>query len=459
MNPRLLPPAAVARSVLRTQSDARLAELVSGGSEPAFEAIVSRYRRSLVRHCARVVGEADAEEAAQDALMKAHAALLRGDPVRRLAPWLHVIAHNTALSYLRTRATRPRLADVDYECGCTVDTSAEYREELSEVLDAVRALPDRQRSAIVMREFEGRSYDEIAERLGSSHGAVRQLLNRARSSVRERLGALVPVGLLARLALAGTGGGEVAGGATLSGACAIGAKVCVAAVIPATVAIVASAPAPRDRTPTRETSAAATTTALRQAGNATGLPPAMGQVSFAGRAVWLAAALPRSGGGGAGASSGTFVVMSRQRRDSGRGSGASVAGHTTGWPARGAGSSAGAPSAARGGANATGASPPQSAGSSQPGSSTAGSGANYSGGSAGGSAGQSQGAGSAPLSGGWPASVPWPAGGRPPSGSTTASAGGTNQSTAPAQRVSPAASQPAQQQSAGAGTPPAGGAA
>ena len=68
---------------------------------------------------------------------------------------------------------RPQSADVHYECGFTIDVLAEYREELSEVLAAARSLPDRQRDAIVMRELEGRSYDEIAERLGSSQGAVR----------------------------------------------------------------------------------------------------------------------------------------------------------------------------------------------------------------------------------------------------------------------------------------------
>jgi RNA polymerase sigma factor (sigma-70 family) len=180
VNPRLLPPAAAARSVLRTQSDTRLIDLTRAGSEPAFEAIVTRYRRALVRHCANVVGDADAEEAAQDALLKAHAALLRGDPVRRLAPWLHVIAHNTALSYLRARSARPQAAEMDCDCDyfAAVDTSADSRDELHEVLAAVRSLPDRQRDAIVMRELEGRSYGEIAARLGSSHGAVRQLLNR-----------------------------------------------------------------------------------------------------------------------------------------------------------------------------------------------------------------------------------------------------------------------------------------
>ncbi len=64
---------------------------------------------------------------------------------------------------------------------------------------AVGALPERQRDALVLRELEGRSYDEIALKLGISDGAVRQLLNRARNSLRAGVSALTPYGLLARI--------------------------------------------------------------------------------------------------------------------------------------------------------------------------------------------------------------------------------------------------------------------
>jgi RNA polymerase sigma factor (sigma-70 family) len=251
VNPRLLPSARVARSVLRTQSDTRLTELARAGSEPAFEAIVARYRRSLVRYCARVVGEGDAEEAVQEALVKAHAALAGGDPVRQLGPWLRAVAHNTAVSCLRARSSRPPLADPDHDRAAKLDRAAEYRQELVEVLDAVRSLPDRQREAIVMRELEGRSYGEIAARLGSSQGAVRQLLHRARSSMRERLAALIPLEPLVRSALTGPGGAEAAGGATASGICVVGAKACAALILPAAAALIAAAPGTAPRTTTR----------------------------------------------------------------------------------------------------------------------------------------------------------------------------------------------------------------
>src|SRR6187401_3473624 len=87
--------------LLRTQSDERLVALARAGHERAFEAIVDRYRRPLVRACRRVLSEARAEDAVQQALVAAWTALTRGDEVRELRPWLHRIAHNTALNLLR----------------------------------------------------------------------------------------------------------------------------------------------------------------------------------------------------------------------------------------------------------------------------------------------------------------------------------------------------------------------
>jgi RNA polymerase sigma factor (sigma-70 family) len=219
--------------VLGTQSDERLTELARGGSDAAFEAIVVRYRRPLLRHCARVVGDTDAEEAVQDALLRAHGALSRGDAVRDVKSWLHVVAHNAALNILRARRSRPESAHSAVDPADCEDLSALQREALRDVLAAVSALPARQRDAIVMRELEGRSYDEIAGRLGTSNGAVRQLLNRARNAVRDRLGALTVFEPLARWVAACADRGTVARVGALSGGCALTAKLCTAALLPA----------------------------------------------------------------------------------------------------------------------------------------------------------------------------------------------------------------------------------
>jgi len=220
--------------------DDRLAELVGQGSEAAFEAIVHRYRRALVRHCGQVVGDADADEAVQEALLKAHRALAGGTPVQRLGPWLHAIAHNSALAMLATRRAGAEYREDDVDVGARSDQLR--REHLDALTGALLSLPARQRRALVMREFEGRSYEEIAARLGASNGAVRQLLNRARASIRERLGALIPVELVTRWMTIASGSGSSRGW-TLAGGGALAAKLS-GAILMSAVPVVAVAPVP-----------------------------------------------------------------------------------------------------------------------------------------------------------------------------------------------------------------------
>lgn len=209
------------RGSLRAQPDERLAELAGVGYEAAFEAIVYRYRRALLRHCAQLVGDTDAEEAVQDALMKAHRALTRGVAVHSLEAWLHTIAHNSALTLLRTR---PPGAEYREDLDVGHEGTGAPREQLDALVSAFLMLPARQRRALVMRELEGRSYDEIAAQLEASNGAVRALLNRARASVRERLSALIPAELVLRWITVAAGSGP-SRAVTLAGTGALGAKI------------------------------------------------------------------------------------------------------------------------------------------------------------------------------------------------------------------------------------------
>jgi RNA polymerase sigma factor (sigma-70 family) len=247
VNPRFLSTAGLARLSLRMQRDDRLAELAGLGSEPAFEAIVHRYRPALVRHCAQVVGYDDADEAVQDALLKAHRALARGTPVHSLGPWLHAVAHNSALSLLRGRRRTTEYREEQEGPRRAVDELGDaHGERLEALLSALRSLPSRQRRALVMREFEGRSYEEIAVRLGATNGAVRQLLNRARASVRERLIALIPVEIVLRWASA-TGGAVPSGALTLAGGGAFAAKLS-SAILLSAMPVVAVNPLPAKAT-------------------------------------------------------------------------------------------------------------------------------------------------------------------------------------------------------------------
>ena len=179
--------------LLRTQSDARLVALARAGHDRAFEAIVERYRRPLLRACRRILPEARAEDALQQALVAAWTALRRGDEVSELRPWLYKVVRDTALNQLRVAG---------YDLDELVDTLAaaedpqeavERRALVRQTLAAVAALPERQRDALLRTAIEGRDQDEVARDLGLTNTALRQLVHRARVSVRAAATALIPL--------------------------------------------------------------------------------------------------------------------------------------------------------------------------------------------------------------------------------------------------------------------------
>jgi RNA polymerase sigma factor (sigma-70 family) len=234
-----LPVRLVLGPALRAQSDRRLVRLVREGYEGAFEEIVRRYRRPLGRFAASIVGGRH-EDVTQDSFRKALEALRRDDAEIELRPWLYRIVRNTALNDLRDRPpAAAELAD-DLVAGTrSAAAEAEAREEVTELVEHLRALPENQRAALLMRELDGMGHDEIGAALGISKGAARQAIARGRAAVRSGFGALLPLPLLRSLLdggapiEAGVGTGALAGaGATAIGAGGAGAlKIGLATVV------------------------------------------------------------------------------------------------------------------------------------------------------------------------------------------------------------------------------------
>src|SRR4051794_692014 len=196
-------------SLLRLQSDERLVELVRAGHEPAFDTIVHRYRPPLLRYCTRILGPERGEDAVQQALASAHTAMTNGDERHlQLRPWLYRIAHNTTLNLLRgRRGDEVELTDGEFAAAHTPEEQVAERERLESVLAAIAALPRSQRDALLLRELEGRSHEEIGRALGVSSGAARATLFRARAAVRTACSALTPTPLLLRVAEIGAADG------------------------------------------------------------------------------------------------------------------------------------------------------------------------------------------------------------------------------------------------------------
>src|SRR3954447_10246351 len=191
--------------LLRTQSDERLVALARAGHERAFEAIVERYRAALLRASRRYLPEARAEDALQQAFISAWGALQRGDEIRDLRAWLYRIVHNTALNQLRVAGYDYAELEDSLRGTDAPQEEMERRAVVRQTLTGLAALPDRQREALLRIAVEGRSQDEVARELGVSEGAVRQLVHRARMTLRAATTAVIPWPVAEWAAAAGSG--------------------------------------------------------------------------------------------------------------------------------------------------------------------------------------------------------------------------------------------------------------
>ncbi len=224
----------LARAVLRTQSDERLVTLARRGMDAAFEEIVRRYRPALVPFAA-AYGPPDPEDVVQESLARAWQALRDSTEEMHVKPWLYTIVRNRALNARRdARPTEP-LADQAE----TVAGPAEIaltNDELDRSVAAIVALPEAQRQALVRSALEGHTHEQIAATLGSSPGAVRQLIYRARLTVRHGVGLVIPLPLVQALVQASSDGAAAAGagvavggGAAVAGGSSLAAKALVIA--------------------------------------------------------------------------------------------------------------------------------------------------------------------------------------------------------------------------------------
>ena len=246
----------ISTTILRTQSDDRLVALARDGHERAFEALVERYRKPLLRHVRRILPEARAEDAIQQAFLNAWSALQRDVAVREPRAWLYRVAHNAALNALRVHGydhDELRESVRSHVAGPAEDH--ERRWVMRRTLTGLAALPEAQREALLRTAVEGRSQEQVAAELGLSEGAVRGLVYRARTALRAAATALTPAPLVGwaaafassdvpmnaaeRIAQVAAGGGTASVGAILAKA---------GAVVAVTGALAAGGVAVRDTT-------------------------------------------------------------------------------------------------------------------------------------------------------------------------------------------------------------------
>src|SRR5436309_12144838 len=174
--------------LLRLQSDERLVALIRRGNHGAFEALVSRYQSRLLAFCRHMLGSReDAEDVLQEVFAAAFNAVCADDRPLNVRPWLYRIARNRSLNHLRKQQPiGVDSMDVHYsEGGLTTADKVHKREDFRLLLVDVQGLPETQRTALLLREIDALSYDQIAEAMDTTVPSVKSLLVRARVSLAE----------------------------------------------------------------------------------------------------------------------------------------------------------------------------------------------------------------------------------------------------------------------------------
>ena len=178
--------------------DLELVRRVQAGDKKAFDVLVLKYQQRIVHVINGFVHDpSEALDVAQDAFMKAYRALpnFRGDSA--FYTWLYRIAINTAKNYLTARSRRPPASDVDVSDATYLYDAAELKDfetpestlrryELEQRIEqAIQSLPEDTATTIKLREFEGLSYEEIADVMECPVGTVRSRIFRARAVIED----------------------------------------------------------------------------------------------------------------------------------------------------------------------------------------------------------------------------------------------------------------------------------
>jgi len=182
--------------------DAKLMLRVKEGDEEAFRQIVKQYQKTILDLCFRYVGNPeDAEEVTQDVFINLHKAAGSYEPKAKLSTYLYRIAVNLSLNRIRDRKWKRfvpleflRRGEENRPVSSEIrepDSLLEQKEKQQAVRNAIDSLPTNQRTAVILKRFQGLSYEEIAEVMNCSVSAVEARLHRAKQALQKKLRPLV----------------------------------------------------------------------------------------------------------------------------------------------------------------------------------------------------------------------------------------------------------------------------
>jgi RNA polymerase sigma-70 factor (ECF subfamily) len=195
-SPPLESPRAVEREALHELDDSQLVRSHLAGEPQAFGAVVDRYQTRLLNFINRTIGDRErAEDLVQEVFIRVFRHLHRFDQTKKFSTWIYTIASNLAKNELRNRSRNPLVLFQTFKKNWEADhrplqfedpqnkPDDLYRKRhLRELVDwSVAQLPEHHRVVFVLRELEGKSYEEIADITGCNLGTVKSRLNRARN--------------------------------------------------------------------------------------------------------------------------------------------------------------------------------------------------------------------------------------------------------------------------------------
>ena len=174
------------------QQDQDIVELLHAGAvEVAFERLVGRYERKVYRLCCSLLRDPDqAQDAAQESLVRVWKALSRYDQRASLSTWIYTITRNRCLTAIERRRDLDSLTDpaVEHEVDAAQAVEPEgARDHVAVLRELVEALPERYRRALTLYYYEERSVGEVADMLGLPEGTIKTNLHRARALLLEQV--------------------------------------------------------------------------------------------------------------------------------------------------------------------------------------------------------------------------------------------------------------------------------
>jgi RNA polymerase sigma factor (sigma-70 family) len=174
--------------LLKFQSDESLVALTRRGHQHAFEALVERYQSRLLGFCRQMLRSTeDAEDVLQEVFVASYNAMIADERPIAVRPWLYRIARNRCLNHLRKPKAEGQdtMDTIPHKNGVTTLETVQTREDFRDLLEDVSHLPETQRSALLLREIDAMSYEEIAHAMDTTIPGVKSLLVRARIALAE----------------------------------------------------------------------------------------------------------------------------------------------------------------------------------------------------------------------------------------------------------------------------------